>query len=74
MALIDIQEEGIELDEETRKQLALEDAILERWYIVSSRSTKRLYWDGFIIFFAVINGLILPLEMAFSDTFKLLDE
>jgi len=62
------------LDEETKKQLALEDAIRARWYIVSSRSTKRLYWDGFIIFFAVINGLILPLEMAFSDTFKLLDE
>ena len=52
----------------------MEDAIKERWYILDSRSPYRLAWDVIIIFFAVINGVTLPLEIAFDDNFKREDD
>lgn len=68
------EEEEQELDETAKDQLALEDATRERWYIITSRGSFRIYWDSFIILFAVINGIVLPLQMAFLKTFEKVDE
>lgn len=66
--------EDLELDDEAKVQLALEEQTRDRWYIISSRSNTRVYWDAFIIFFAIINGIILPLQLAFSKTLEAEDE
>ena len=47
--------------------MELEDAVKERNYILSARSNKRFVWDSIIIIFAILNGLSLPLEIAFND-------
>jgi hypothetical protein len=52
----------------------LEDATKPKWYIIPSRSPIKTIWDTFIIAFAVINGIALPLDMAFEETFKLMDD
>lgn len=46
--------------------MRLEDSIEPRWYILSARSSIRFKWDVIIIFFAVINALTLPMEIAFE--------
>jgi hypothetical protein len=56
-----------ELDEETKEYMRLEDSIKPRWYILSARSSIRFRWDVVIIFFAVINALTLPMEIAFEN-------
>ena len=33
-----------------------------------------MYWDSFIIMFAIINGIVLPLNLAFNKTFEFEDE
>lgn len=47
--------------------MELEDAVKERPYVLSEKSNKRFFWDFIIIIFAVLNGLSLPLEIAFND-------
>ena len=56
-----------ELDEEARNQKMLDAAIIKQPYIISARSNKRFLWDTIIIFFAIINGIGLPLEIAFNE-------
>lgn len=68
------EDQEFEIDEEAKVQLALEDATRARWYVISSRSMVRVYWDAFIIIFAIINGIVLPLQMAFEKTFVIEDE
>jgi hypothetical protein len=57
----------VELDDDAREQLMLEDAVKKRNYILSARSNMRFYWDTIIIIFAIFNGITLPLEIAFQD-------
>lgn len=45
--------------------MMLEDAIKPRKYILSARSDLRFMWDSIIIVFAIVNGITLPLEIAF---------
>ena len=68
------KEDESELDEVAKNQLALEDATKHKWYIIPSRSKIKTFWDTFIIVFAVINGIALPLDMAFERTFQNMDE
>jgi len=53
------------MDEETKKQKMLDAAIISQPYIVSARSNKRFVWDLIIIVFAIVNGVTLPLDVAF---------
>ena len=55
-----------ELDDEAKEYMRLEDSGKPRWYILSARSSIRFKWDVIIIFFAVINALTLPMEIAFE--------
>ena len=56
-----------ELDEEARNQKMLDAAIIKQPHIISARSNIRFFWDTIIIFFAIVNGIGLPLEIAFND-------
>ena len=70
---VDDQNTESELDEVAKNQIALEDATKPKWYIIPSRSLFKTFWDTFIIIFAVINGIALPLELAFNKTFEYMD-
>ena len=58
------------MDEETKKQKMLDAAIISQPYIVSARSNKRFVWDLIIIVFAIVNGVTLPLDVAFKEEFS----
>ena len=45
----------------------LDAAIIKQPHIISARSNIRFFWDTIIIFFAIVNGIGLPLEIAFND-------
>ena len=62
----EIHTEDEEEDEEAKEYIKLEDSIKPRWYILSARSSIKFRWDVIIIFFAVINALTLPMEIAFE--------
>lgn len=65
------------IDPEIKPQV-LEDQDLtpaERpWYIFEEASTGRIIWDFFIIFLALVNGFIIPWELAFIEQFQKYDE
>jgi len=48
----------------------LDAAIVRQPHIVSARSNVRFVWDFIVIIFAVVNGVTLPLEIAFGDQFS----
>ena len=43
------------------------------WYIINERGSK-IWWDAFIILVALINVVVLPLEVAFQEQLKRIDE
>lgn len=47
------QSDVLELDEESKALMQLEDAIKKRPYIISYRSNYRFFWDVIIIIFAI---------------------
>ena len=59
-----------EIDKETTNQKILDAAIVKQPHIISARSDIRFVWDVIIIIFAIINGVTLPLEIAFGDQFS----
>ena len=48
----------------------LDAAIVRQPHIISARSNVRFVWDFIIIIFAIINGVTLPLEIAFGEEFS----
>ena len=59
-----------ETDEDSRNQKMLDAAIVRQPHIISARSNVRFVWDVIIIFFAILNGVTLPLEIAFGEQFS----
>ena len=57
-----------EVRQELQKQQNFEDSIKPKYYIISTRSTNKFWWDALIILFACINAFSLPLEIAFEDS------
>jgi hypothetical protein len=48
----------------------LDAAIVRQPHIVSARSNVRFVWDFIVIIFAIVNGVTLPLEIAFREQFN----
>ena len=63
------------IDDEELQQRKLEKAIIEDnyKYVIGAKSIKRFAWDIFIIIFASINAISLPLDIAFENEIKQLD-
>jgi hypothetical protein len=57
----------VKLDKEEQYQAELEDASLPRRFVIPQKSNKRFVWDIIIIIFAIINAVILPLDIAFTE-------
>ena len=59
------------MDEETKNEMKREQkqdqAMIPKSYVMSCRSPKIFYWDVCIIVFAVLNAVILPMEIAFME-------
>ena len=60
----------VEMDEQTKKEMAQEKAMIPNKYVMSCRSPGIFYWDFCIILFAVLNAITLPLEIAFLEELK----
>jgi hypothetical protein len=50
--------------------MAQEQAMIPNKFVMSCRSTYIFYWDVFIIAFAVLNAITLPLEIAYLEELK----
>ena len=57
-----------------KTELALQNAIKDRWYIISSSNPFKFYFDVFIILLAIYNAIFLPMRTGFIQVDDLYEE
>ena len=48
------------------EEIALQDALADRWYIIPRRSKLREYWDYIVMTIAIYNCIWTPLTISFD--------
>ena len=59
-------QEGVHEKYVDKKELKHQEMVRERWYIIRNSSSKRYYWDLFVITLALYNSFMTPFEFSFN--------